>query len=295
MQFSTETALLRGLRFHVRSWRPGAGQAASGLTVVLVHGFADEGGSWAEVAPTLVARGHVVVAPDLRGFGRTEWVGAGGYYHFPDYVADLDALIERVGPGRVALVGHSMGGMVSTLYAGARPDRVERMAVLEGLGPPSSAWADAPTRTAAWLDAMRGGGRPPRRSMTHREALDRLAVQHPGIDREQLVRHLPELAVEGDDGGLSWRLDPLHRTVSPVPFFVESFAAFAARVACPVLVVTGGEQGYRPPDEAERIAWFRDARVVDLPGAGHMMHWSSPDRLGPLLAGFLDEAAAGGA
>lgn len=278
---------IRDLSYHLLEWRPPAGTAASGLCVLLVHGFADAAGSWADVAPQLAARGHRVVAPDLRGFGQTGWVGAGGYYHFADYVGDLDALIELLGADRLALVGHSMGGVVTTLYAGARTARVERLAVLEGLGPPNFELRHAPDRMSRWLDDMRGGGRGQHKPMTTDEALRRLVIQHPGVGREVLARRLDYLAMPTGDGRLQWRFDPMHRTTSPTPFQTASFVSFASRVTCPVLLVSGGPEGFHPPDESERAAAFQQRTAREIEDAGHMMHWTRPAELGALLVDFL--------
>src|SRR5690242_21631642 len=103
-----------GIDLFVHRFRDEAA-APSGLTVLLLHGYMDAGGTWDLVAPALAAAGHDVVAPDLRGFGRSDAVGPGGYYHFPDYVADVEALVRELAPERLAVVGHSMGGTVASL------------------------------------------------------------------------------------------------------------------------------------------------------------------------------------
>src|SRR5512132_2504317 len=139
---SRKIPLATGLTYHVLEW-DGPGE----LTFVLVHGFADLGYMWTAVAERLAPHGHVI-APDLRGHGDSDWIGPGGYYHFMDYVADLDDVIRQLARPRVVLVGHSMGGSVASYYAGTRPERVAALALLEGLGPPDMAGSDGPTRTA---------------------------------------------------------------------------------------------------------------------------------------------------
>lgn len=97
----------------------------------MVHGWMDVGASFQFVVDELAAAEgfeREVVAPDWRGFGLTQWP-QGDSYWFPDYAADLDAIVDLVAPdgGRVDLLGHSMGGNVVMSYAGVRSARVRRV------------------------------------------------------------------------------------------------------------------------------------------------------------------------
>jgi pimeloyl-ACP methyl ester carboxylesterase len=118
-----------------------------------------------------------------------------------------------------------------------------------------------------------------------------MAAAHPLVPREVLEHHLPHLAVDAGDGRLSWRFDPLHRTTSPMPFFARLFIEFAKKVTCPVLFVSGGERGFHPPDENERLAAFARCARAELEGAGHMVHWTRPAELTVLLLEHLATAA----
>lgn len=253
----------------------------------------DAAGTWDRVAPLLSEDGFRVLAPDMRGFGDGERAPPGSYYHFADYVADIAELIEALSPNEpVALVGHSMGGTITTLYAGAFPENVVRLAVLEGLGPPDNAWELGPVRMRTWIGEMRAlRARPPPAPLRREDARRRLVTNHPSVPRDVLDHRLPHLVreVTDEDGQprVMWRYDPLHRTTSPVPFFAKLFMEFAKLVTCPVLFVGGGKTGFHPPDEAERIKAFVDVRRQDLEGAGHMMHWTRPDELATILLGFL--------
>jgi len=106
---------IRGLRYHVRHW-PKAGAPK----MVLLHGWMDVSASFQFLVDAL-RRDWDVYAPDWRGYGLTAWSGSDNYW-FPDYIGDLDALLERIQPGApINLVGHSLGGNVGGLYAGIRP------------------------------------------------------------------------------------------------------------------------------------------------------------------------------
>jgi pimeloyl-ACP methyl ester carboxylesterase len=232
----------------------------------------------------------------MRGFGEGARAPRGSYYHFADYIADLAELVAALSPNEpVAIVGHSMGGTIATLYSGAYPENVVRLASLEGLGPPDNAFEIGPTRMRSWIQDLRTARARGEPSPIRREdARRRLATNHPGVTPEVLDHRLSHLvrAVADADGAprVVWRYDPLHRTTSPVPFFAKLFIAFAKLVTCPVLFVSGGPTGFHPVDEQERLAAFAHVDRAELASAGHMMHWTEPAALGEMLVSFLDRA-----
>lgn len=277
--------LATGLTYHVLEW----GDPDAPL-VVLVHGFLDLAWGWDLVARRLADRFHVV-APDMRGHGDSDWIGAGGYYHFFDYAADLDDLLRQLSPDApVALVGHSMGGNIVSYTTGARPERVRRLALLEGLGPPdmSGATPAIPDRTARWFDAWRTARAAPKVMASVDDAAARLC-RHDALLDPALARDLAAHGTREAPGGLVWKHDPLHATGGPYPFRVDVAEAFWRRIRCPVLVVDGARSTFRLPDaeQARRRAVFPDARHAILDGAGHMMQRHQPDALAELLAEFV--------
>lgn len=278
-----------GLEHHAFVWN-GLGRERS--TVVLVHGYMDAAGTWDRVAPSLAADGHRVVALDMRGFGEGARAPRGSYYHFADYVFDLADAVDALSPDApVALVGHSMGGTITTLFAGSFPERVARLAILEGLGPPDTPVDIGADRMRHWIDQVRrvraraDEERTP--TLARDEARQRLAGNHPAVPADVIDHRLPHLVRDEGDGRVSWRFDPLHRTTSPVPFFAELYMAFARKVTCPVLFVSGGPAGFHPPDEEERLRSFAKLERAEIADAGHMMHWTEPDEVARLLGAFL--------
>ena len=110
-----ETIRVRGLDIHLRRWGPAP--AAGEAPVILLHGFQDTGDTFQFLVDAF-ERDWPLAALDWRGFGRSGWAQDG--YWFPDYLADLDRLLDLLSPGGPArLVGHSMGGNVASLYAGS--------------------------------------------------------------------------------------------------------------------------------------------------------------------------------
>jgi pimeloyl-ACP methyl ester carboxylesterase len=284
---SQRVPLATGLTAHVLSW----GEATAGdHTVVLLHGFLDLAWEWEAIGAALGERVHVL-APDLRGHGDSDWIGAGGYYHFFDYLADVDDLIAQRARARVSIVGHSMGASVAGYWAGTRPARVHRCALLEGLGPPdaSESTPHLPARTAAWIDAWRKVRREPARPMKDLdEAAARVQRNDPTVS-PGLARALAARGTRAVDGGLRWKHDPLHRTMGPYPFRVDVAAAFWARITAPVLYVDGDRSSLRlsEAEVARRLAAFPAARRHTIADAGHALMRHQPAALIAVLRAVL--------
>jgi len=280
-----------GFVHHVLEW-PTESPVA---TALLLHGYMDAAATWELVAPALAAAGLRVLAPDLRGFGDGPRVGPGGYYHFPDYILDVSDLVEAFVPegAPLMLVGHSMGGSIATMYAGTFPERVARLAILEGAGPPDNSPSTAPDRARRWIEQVRVARARGARVMPSREdAQRRLFLNHPTVPHDVLRRRLDDLARVLPDGhAMAWKADPLHGTTSPALFLAEAWMAFARRAKCPVLSVSGGPKGWHPPDEETRLGAFAALERVEIPDAGHMMHWTRPEELARILVEFLMRTA----
>jgi pimeloyl-ACP methyl ester carboxylesterase len=298
-------ALATGLTYQLREWAT----AATDLTIVLVHGFLDLGAAWDEVAAALAPRAHVV-APDLRGHGDSDRVGPGGYYHFPDYVADLDDVIAQVARRELIVVGHSMGGSVAGYWAGVRPRRPRALALLEGLGPPDTdvhpavpdppepaagaAGVDLAARTAAWIDAWRAARATPGRVLASLDdTIARLRRHDPRLTDDR-ARHLAEAGTRVDaDGQRRWKHDPLHLTTGPYPFRLAVAARYWRRVECPVLCVDGDAStlNLAEAERARRRACFADVRHEVVADAGHMLQRHQPAAIAALLLGLVDATA----
>ena len=275
---------VRGLRYHVRRWpAPGAPK------MVLLHGWMDVSASFQFLVDALEKEWDVY-APDWRGYGLTEW-GRADCYWFPDYIADLDFLLDQVDSNPVNLVGHSLGGNVGALYAGVRPQRIARFANLEGFGMVPTRPEQAPGRYARWLEELR---EPPgfRSYRNFSELAQRLREgnQRLGVEKaEFLARHWGR----EEGGAVVLRSDPAHKIVNPVLYRYEEVRACWQQVTAPVLWVEAAESEtlkrvkLTPPDVAERRAAFRDLRYVVVPEAGHMMHHDQPRAVARLLEEFL--------
>jgi pimeloyl-ACP methyl ester carboxylesterase len=247
---------------------------------LLLHGFLDLGYGWFEVGEQLAKHGHVI-APDLRGHGDSDWVGAGGYYHFFDYLADVDSLVTRLARKRLVVVGHSMGGSVAAYWAGTRPERVSSLALLEGLGPADQPETGLPNRTAMWIDAWKTAREKGKAMPSLEDAAKRLR-KHDPLLREDLALRLAEAGTRAvDGGGFAWKHDPLHLTMGPYPYRREYAEQYWRRVTCPVLIVDGEKSTFNLPNAERELRrnMFANHRYVTLPDAAHMMQRHQPAAL----------------
>ena len=132
---SSRFITVRGLRHHVLTWGDTAHATPTRPPLVMLHGWMDVAASFQFVVDALPSERHVI-AFDWRGFGLTD-TPAGDTYWIPDYVGDLDGVLDLLLPDQpVDLLGHSMGGNVVMLYAGLRPARIRKLVNLEGFGMP---------------------------------------------------------------------------------------------------------------------------------------------------------------
>jgi pimeloyl-ACP methyl ester carboxylesterase len=273
---------------HLTRWGPEASSREP--PVFLLHGWLDAGETFQFMVDAL-KKDRPVIAPDWRGFGRSEWPQEG--YGFPDYLGDLDALLDQVSPhAPVCIVGHSMGGNIANLYAGLRPARVRCVINLEGLGLPRTSPQDAPKRMRKWLDQIKS----PTVEKTY-NSFEQLA----SIIQFRYPRFAPGVAAfvagiwgtQDEDGRVRLAADPRHHWVNPILYKREDAEATWGEIRAPTLVVLGQESDYLPrlgPDgtiEALRAA-YPDAEVVSIEGAGHMLHIERPDAVAPVVEAFLD-------
>jgi pimeloyl-ACP methyl ester carboxylesterase len=280
---------VRGLRYHVRCWEAQAGPDEAAPTVFLLHGWMDVSASFQFVVDRL-PRHWRVLAPDWRGFGETDRPGADTYW-FPDYLGDLDALLQAFSPTQaVDLVGHSMGGNVALLYAGIRPPRVRRVVNLDGLGLPATQPSQAPGRYAKWLDALATGAS--MRDYPSREAVaERLMRNDPRLRADRAAFLALHWSRETEEGRFALLGDPVHRLPSPILYRVDETLACWREVRADVLLVTAGIVDERSafaqqPDYEERLLAIRSLRRVRVADAGHMLHHDRPDEIARLIEEF---------
>jgi pimeloyl-ACP methyl ester carboxylesterase len=278
---------VRGLEYHCRIWGD-----AGAPQLFLLHGFQDVSASWQFMVDALQGDWHVI-APDWRGYGLTSWSGADSYW-FPDYMADLDFLLDHYSPELpVILVGHSMGGNVAGIYSGVRPERVKKLVNIEGFGIGGRRQDPAPRRYGKWLDQL---SEEPRQRVygSFDEFAARLAAENRRLPPER-ARFLAEhWGREDDDAGIVRRADPAHVRINPSPTTVEDLLACWREVTAPVLWIEGGQSGLiaristNPADYEERRAAIEDLTIERIEDAGHNIHHEQPEALAAVIEKFAN-------
>ena len=291
----SEFVPIRNLKYHVLLWgEPGPGK----VPLVMLHGWMDVAASYQFVVDAL-AGDPFVVAPDWRGYGRTERPAVDSYW-FPDYLADLDFLVDHYSPGApVNLLGHSMGGNVAMLYGGIRPDRIRRLVSLEGFGLAATLPSQAPGRYARWMDELKAfhRGELSLRAYDSAEGVARrLMKTNKRLSQEKadwLARHWAQPDTDG-----KWRIlgDPAHKITSAQLYRVDEVLELFKAIMAPVLSVESSDDNlsqwwkgqYSLGEFHERLRSVPDARTVVMPDAGHMVHHDQPEALARLVEGFLE-------
>ena len=286
---------VRHLSYHVRQW----GQPADGVPpLVMVHGWMDVGASFQFVVDSL-QQDRWVIAPDWRGFGHTDSGGADCFW-FPDYMADLDALLDHLCPEQpIDLVGHSMGGNVAMMYAGVRPERIRRLVNLEGFGLPAARPAQAPGRYAQWMDelkALRVGGKDLKTYPDQQAVAQRLMKTNPRLSADKAMWLAGEWAAPDSANGGQWRIlgEAGHKLVNPQIYRVEETLATYQRIAAPLLAIEAShnqmakwwQNRFTLDEYHDRLKQVPSARIEVIDDAGHMLHHDQPVRLARLIEDF---------
>jgi len=257
----------------------------------MLHGWGDISASWQFVVDELRRDWHVL-APDWRGCGLSEWCGE--TYYVPEYLADLEAILDRYSPGKPApVVGHSMGGNVVCLYAGICPSRLSHVVNLEGVGMPRTGPENAPDHYGKWLRKLKK--RQAFRVYPDRAALSaRLRNDNPRLTTVQAEFLAGHIGIENNSGGIDLAIDPAHRLTNPVLYRVEEAMACWRRITAPVLLVTADDsrvlREFFPQGSDEhtsRMAAFPNLKDVHLPDCGHNMHHDQPAAIARLIEDFV--------
>ena len=236
-----------GLSLRVLEW------SEEGVPLLLVHGYSNEAHIWDDFAPE-IAPYYRTVALDLRGHGDSDWDPEHRYAH-EDMVRDLEAVTEALEMERLVLVAHSLGGRVSTLFAGAHPERVAGLVIVD-VGPE----VDPRGTTRIRDEARRGEAR----FETLADFERALSLLYPMAKPSAVKRMALHMTREDPCGKRVLRLDPYLRGEGQdardeaeyeryVTALEQSLWDALAKVRCPTLVIRGAASDVFSADTADRM------------------------------------------
>ena len=257
-------------------------------TFVFVHGNRDHCHSWDLLLESFDKVGFVVphfVALDLRGHGDSGWVGRERGYRHEDFVLDVVGLLRHLEKDAVTLVGHSLGGSMAVMFAGALPEKVKRLVIIEAAGPYGRTEQEAPELFGRWtkddgsdtiLTYYATVGQAAEATQKRFPLIPNRAAMHAARHGTRLTPH-----------GWVWKYDPRARNPSYSSFSEIQVQAFIERIDCPTLLVYGSDSGYKESPRFSRVDYFRNKTLVEIPGTGHHVQQEKPDELAAVLIPFL--------
>ena len=265
--------VLRGMRFHYLEW--GAPDAPP---LLFLHGGGQTCHTWELVCDALADR-YRCLALDQRGHGDSEWSYESDYSP-QAHLGDIAAFIDALGLARPTIVGMSMGALNGLHVALSRPEAVSALVMVDA-GPWISIAGAGPIR-----DFMR--------TVSTLDQLDDFVATalrfNPQRDARLLRRSLLHNLRRRADGRLMWKTDLRQTTdLAVIESWMTSLRDRVAALACPLLVVRGGNSDVLSDGDAERFAAaVPDGRWVRIDSAGHAVQGDQPKALIAALETFLD-------
>lgn len=279
---------IHGLKQRIYSWG-----SPKKPKLFLLHGWLDTGAGFQFLASHLERHFHCI-APDMRGYGKSAHTRSPLGYFFHEYVADAHELFSKFSPKEpIRLLGHSLGGAVAAVYAGAFPERVSQLINVEGYLIQDRPASVAPERVRDWINGV--GKKRFRVFPTLRNFAQRLRKANPHLSEERAM-FLGKYLTKRCPGGFTMAADPKHKLIEPYWLPLEAQYAFWSQIQARCLLVSAertemaGRFGAGDFWAAvrDREAHFPEgAQARQIPDCGHMVHHHRPEALAEIILQFL--------
>jgi len=240
----------------------------NGKPVIALHGWLDNAATYSRLAPLL--DGLRIVALDLPGHGHSDHRPVGAPYNIWDYAHDVLQTAEQFGWKRFSLLGHSMGAIASVLLAGAMPDRVQRLALIDGVIPYTGEADTAPQKLGESLQSLLQVDA--KRKPVYETFESAVAARMKGVGAvsHEAAELLAQRGLMPVPGGYTWRTDARLMLPSPMRLSRAHAMAFVNRVACPASLILA-EQGLMTDPSMSKLAEGLPFQLHRLAG-GHHLH-----------------------
>lgn len=235
--------------------------------LLALHGWLDNAASFNELRRHLP--GYRFIALDFAGHGYSDHRPDGMPYYIWDNVSELLQVVESLGEEPVTLIGHSMGASIASLFAGAFPQRVRHLHLIEGVAPLVYEPAHLPQLLAEAIQKRHKLQQKTLRPYPTREAALAARMRGRWPVSRQAAEWLIERGLLQQPQGYIWRSDPALMLPSIVRLSEPQVAAFLQAITAPVSLYLG-EQGLYEPAWQRRIDQIAQPRCFHLPGNHHL-------------------------
>jgi pimeloyl-ACP methyl ester carboxylesterase len=252
-----------------------------GPSMVMLHPSSGFGRIWDHTA-RLLHPDFRIIAPDQRGHGDTDKPACG--YSGEDYTADLRALVEALGLGKIIIVGHSLGGRVAMIYGGFYPNDVTHI-ILVG-GPHYASLFEVPAererRAIEWEQR-----KPPAKFASAEEARAYLQKRRTTWTDEAVGYAVVHNMNHYPDGSVEFKYDPEKEAIT-LSHITDNLTKYVQRIRCPVLFARGENSPQLPIEQAHKAAsLFSDCRIVDVEGSEYWIQCENPTALAKVIREFI--------
>lgn len=254
-----------------------------GVPVLATHGWLDNAASFAVLGPLL--KGVRLVAVDLAGHGLSSHRAAHGTYNIWQDVGDIHAVANQLGWERFALLGHSRGGMICTLTAGAFAERISHLALLDSFVPQTMTAQEAPQQLAKAIEKRQKVlARPGKLYATAAEA-EAARTRGESPLTPEAAHLIVGRAIESVAGGFRWRSDEKLKIPSEVKLTEDMVNAFVTRIECPVLMLLAHQGRLQRFYGMEKILTNMETEIIA--GSHHFHMEASAGLVAARLSAFF--------
>ncbi|BFT29825.1 alpha/beta hydrolase [Alteromonas sp. D210916BOD_24] len=258
----------------------------SGRVVIGLHGYLDNAESLRLLSPYLQSCRFIAI--DLAGHGRSSHRPVETHYNQADYLQDLYTLVEENEWQEVILVGHSLGGILATMFAALFPDKVLGVVSIDACGPLTLPEDTTTKQMREALISRHGKRRNQMRTVNLEEAVN-ARCKISDIPAEHARTILKRNLTQDAGGHQFWSSDPKLRTKSILRLTEKQAENLMKSITCPVLFI-GASNSFKNLAEVfpVRASWFKNAQYEHLIG-GHHIHMENTDDVGLLIRQFVGQ------
>ena len=276
IEFPLRNITLRGLAF---------GDPSKPLIVAL-HGWLDNAATFVPLAAYL--QGYYVIALDFAGHGKSDHRSKDAHYHLVDFVYDVHEVVETQGWDDFILLGHSMGGIIGSMYTSCFPEKVSKYITIESLGPVTKDSESSPEQLRESIESRLKGAASEGKHPSNKQSVIRARAIAGGFS-DECARLLVERNLCEIEGQLEFTTDRRLRTFSSLRLTEGQAQAFLKAITCPTIVIIA-DNGYEIMKKTAelRINLLKDAKLLSVPGSHHP-HLDNTQSVSVHILHFLHE------